>query len=113
MNDETIKMLEALAVKMGTTAEYLWEVLVTQAVIGGWINIACCLAVLAIVCVLDIIVLKKRDDLLYDDKIMVTTFAWALTAVALAFCLVKISFAVNAIANPEYWALKQVMEMVR
>lgn len=43
MNEQLIVALEALAAKLGTTAEYLWGILVRQAVLDGWIALVECL----------------------------------------------------------------------
>jgi len=39
MNDQTTKLLTDLSNKLGTTAEYLWGVLVRQAYVDGVISI--------------------------------------------------------------------------
>lgn len=48
MNEQTIQALAALAVKLGTTTEYLWSVLVKQAPIYGLTQLAMLLAISAV-----------------------------------------------------------------
>lgn len=39
MNENTVKLVESLAQKLGTTSEYTWGVLVKQAQINAWLSI--------------------------------------------------------------------------
>lgn len=48
MNDNTRQLLEQLAVKLGTTVEHLWGVLIRQAPVSGLISILGYIAVIAV-----------------------------------------------------------------
>lgn len=43
MNEQTVKLVEQLAQKLGTTTEYLWNVLIKQAPISAAIDMIYCL----------------------------------------------------------------------
>lgn len=48
MDDKYQQMIEALAAKLGTTAEHLWGVLVRQAPITGAVDLAICVVLAAL-----------------------------------------------------------------
>jgi len=114
--EELTGVLEQLAVKLGTTTEYLWSVLISQAKISAITDL--------IYIVLNIIIgimlyklhinLSKRD--LYDE------YEEPLIAVmvigALVWCVIflinffSIGGIINGFFNPEYWALQKVLDVI-
>ena len=115
MDEKTLQALTDLANKLGTTAEYLWGVLLKQAPITGGLNLLM-MAAWAFACVLLVRYVRRKtqgDYPEWDDEAM-RPFAWA--GVALA-CLIGAIFvstefvgAITAIVHPEYWALRQIMK---
>ena len=115
MNEATAKLIEELAAKLGTTAEHLWGVLVRQAPISATVNAALTLAwVVALVCGWRFAVrsmkLANKDSIevvvVRAGVIVALIFASIATAVAITIGSVG---CVSAFANPEFWALEQVM----
>jgi O-antigen/teichoic acid export membrane protein len=116
MNEQTTKLIESLAAKLGTTAEYLWSVLVNQAYVSGiksLIGIIISLLVSFALYKVYKFAAKKIDVEGEDDN----EGFWAiriLTGVAqiIPFILVLYytSNAFNAFMNPEYWALKELLD---
>ena len=115
MDEKTLQALNALANKLGTTAEYLWGVLLRQAPITGALDLAVMAAWVA-ACVLLVRFVRRKtrgEDPEWSDE-MGRVFAWAgaACACALTALIVGLEFgqAVTAIVNPEYWALRQILK---
>lgn len=122
MDDKTLQALTTLAAKLGTTAEYLWGVLLRQAPITGAIDLAVMAAWVAMAVFLIRLVRRKTTIPADTDEDRFPSaewegedaaFAWAgAVAVALLTALIvgsKLSSVVAALLNPEYWALKQIL----
>lgn len=124
MNEQTTKLIEQLANKLGTTSEYLWEILVKQAPIQAGITVV---EIIAIVILGNLLwkAHKKMSEkieggsYLYDNlyeknmgiatAMIVLTLIWCLCVIGLLFSLDSIIY---GIFNPEYWALKQVLNIL-
>lgn len=113
MDDKTLQALTVLANKLGTTAEYLWGVLVRQAPISATID----LLVMAVWALLiwawfRFVLRKTAEDWARDEAAV--AFAWGSVCVAvLLYVLIVglgISQTLSALLNPEYWALKQILK---
>lgn len=123
MDDKTLQALNILADKLGTTAEYLWGVLIKQAFISGVVDAITLLSLAVAVVISGIFIYgkgkvppKTQDDPYphaeWDSEIQM--MVWAFYLLAAAFVLVAISInlstVVAAFMNPEYWALKQILK---
>lgn len=120
MGNETVKLIEQLAHKLGTTTEYLWHVLIKQAPISAITDLL--YLIFTIIC--GIIIYKfhkyfkkeRGDDYrsIYDDDeyslittaMIVITGLWVVIFIA---CFFSIDNIINGFLNPEYWSLKQVI----
>jgi hypothetical protein len=120
MNDATIKLIEQLAAKLGTTSEYLWSVLIRQAYISAITD----LIYYAVIIITGILLWKvhkyfsvereKWDDRnFYDHEDMLavplmvcTALTWVCVAIA---GIVSVGTTISAFINPEYWAIKQIL----
>ena len=122
MNDKTLEALTALATKLGTTAEYLWGVLLKQAPITGVIDLALMTAWVLMTVMWFRFVLRKTtapepsadNQSRHADWCQEAAFfSWvsAVVFVLVTALMVTSSFATTAaaLANPEYWALKQIL----
>ncbi len=122
MNDQTTKLVEQLAQKLGTTAEYLWAVLLKQAPISA----ATDLIYLILVIIGGVLLYKLHKYLseeggeyknsIYCDKeelvvipMVLVTFLWGVIAIVCFFCIGNI---INGFFNPEYWALKEILSQL-
>lgn len=118
MDDNTSKLLEVLATKLGTTTEYIWGILIKQAHVSA-ITDAISLSI-TILCGIILYKLHKyfvkkdkdynnlyeRSDELLTILMCVLTIIWAIILVIQTLCIGDI---VNGFANPEYWALDQIL----
>ena len=123
MDDKTLQALTALANKLGTTAEYLWGVLLRQAPLTGTIDLMLNFAwVIGAVLWCRFVVRKTTPKKLTDDDQHpyaewtdeAAFFSWAAAvAIVLIAGLVvsgSLRTTVAALANPEYWALRQILK---
>ena len=120
MNENTTKLLEQLAQKLGTTSEYLWTILVSQAHLDAWHKlIMLMLSVLAFILItrLNLRAYSKGEYLdQYDD--LTPRCGWAIvsTIVTLAFLIYGLSVISDILSgffNPQFWALNYVMEALK
>ena len=113
MDDKTLQALTALANKLGTTAEYLWGVLVRQAPITGAIDLAV-MGAWGVGCVLLVRFVQRKtcgDEPKWGDELgRILAWCGVLGVCAVVAIIVGFQFspAMTAIVNPEYWALRQV-----
>jgi low temperature requirement protein LtrA len=114
MNDATIKLIEDMAMKLGTTVEHLWGVLVSQAVVSSVTRLGI-FFILGFVCYLLFKHLFVRHTLKdYDDDEKMTLiairigFGVAVIGVFVAAILI-IPTIVTGFVNPEYWALERIV----
>ena len=108
MNNETLTVLNTLAAKLGTTAEYLWSVLLKQAPITGVTDLILLVALIAFTVVYVNWVMSKpfKDD-------MNESIAWfgviGLVLLTIVVTMSSTSTIFAALFNPEYWALRQIL----
>ena len=124
MDDKTLQALTALAEKLGTTAEYLWGVLLKQAPITGVVDLLVCAGSVAGVVVWAKFVARKTTKPARTDDDPYPTAEWSdeagvglawISVVIAVFSVVgmlgsEMSTIVAAFANPEYWALRQILK---
>ena len=123
MNDEILKALTTLASKMGTTAEYLWGVLLRQAPITGAIDLAVMVAWVVMAVFLIRLVRRKTTTPAETDEDRNPNAEWSDEAAgfawggAIIFALITalivgsgLSSVTAALLNPEYWALRQILK---
>lgn len=115
------KSLELLAEKLGTSVEYMWDILLKQVPINLTMNIVFvgfCLLFCVGVLVAHLKLSKKRDwgdDYIesgynyYEDSAQIPMVILAVAGVILFMVsLAIIPTIVTMIVNPEFWALKQI-----
>lgn len=123
MDEKAMEALTALANNLGTTAEYLWDVLLRQAPITGVINLAMMASWVVLTVMWCKFVLRKTTAPKPTDekptpqaewREEAAIFAW-FSAVALVL-ITALSVTVNfpttlaALINPEYWALRKILK---
>lgn len=112
MNEETMKLVEELAAKLGTTAEHLWGVLCRQAPISAVVGLARDAALLWLV----VLAWRKLSRVNFDkwDEDLVKGFLYGglaiATAIAVVYAFSSLPMEIAGLFNPEYWAFKQVIK---
>ena len=114
MDSKTLQALTELADKLGTTAEYLWGVLVQQAPMSGAIDLVLMAAWVLGTGTWGRFVLHKTAGNDPDWSHEVAFGAWLSVTALVVFTTVLVTSclttAVSALVHPEYWALRQIMQ---
>lgn len=117
---ELTELLGALAVKLGTTVDKLWSVLLKQAPISGTVDLVICIAlVIASVFVFRFVNTKTTEDEHgeadwdSDGKCFVWIGTAIFIAIAGALILCSVESIASAFFNPEYWALTKILSKCR
>ena len=122
MDEKTLEVIQALADKLGTTAEHLWGVLVTQAPITGSVDLVVCIGMAWATVVWVKTVCRKTNAPPKTDEDRYPSADWRGEGAFVAWISVFIaasatawtiaanaSLIVAAFVNPEYWALRQLL----
>lgn len=123
MNDKLTQLLEQLAAKLGTTAEYLWKVLLMQARVSATQSLLYVLFVAISGLVLYRCHRKfskpfaetvdKYYENMYDKNeytavaMGVCSVVWIVLFIASLFSFPNL---IDGYFNPEYWALKEILD---
>lgn len=120
MNDQTAKLLEQLASKMGTTSEYLWSILLRQAPIESTITLIQVILIMGVGVVLFKChkhFMNDKNDMSYYEKeetlgipMILAAVIWFIFFLAAIVCLDEI---INGYFNPEFWALDYIMDKLK
>lgn len=107
MNEKILEALAALADKLGTTAEYLWGVMVKQAAIGRAESVIM-LTLFIVGMILFLCYVKKGDWDDLDFKAIVTMISAGIWVISLVVILVNTTLYLSAWFNPEGYALLKI-----
>lgn len=115
MNDNITKLIETLAAKLGTTAEYLWGVLIKQAHVSATTDLICATLFAAYLIIFSRWMIRRgrnTDDSFGDiPSDIPIAMLGGLTAIVsfilILFCIPNI---ITGFMNPEYWALEQILK---
>jgi hypothetical protein len=123
MSEQQLKFLKELAEKLGTTVEYLWSALLVQAKLNAYHNIFMCLTVSALALGWHIHFknwLKVTDKAgsygrseyreAKTDKVAID---YILFANCILFWFLSISSILSGFFNPEYWALTELLDLLK
>lgn len=115
MEEKAIELLEQLAQSLGTTIDYLWPVLIQQ----GKIQIVFFLVALVTASIFTYVAYRMSRNIdyiidndlegLYFPMMFVVLF---LVVVSWISTFIYAGDAITGLFNPEYWALKQILELL-
>lgn len=112
-------LLEKLAVQLGTTVEYLWSVLIKQALISGITNLVLYLLfIIAIIAELRWFKFftENYDELCDDGNEDAYGAGLIIGAFMLMVCaiiaVINLESTLASFFNPEYWALQKVLSQL-
>jgi flagellar biosynthesis protein FlhB len=118
-DDKIANLLEELANKLGTTMEHLWNILMHQAYIEAFKNIM----LIALFIIAGILTLrytikynkgKSIEDIDNDfGSIAVIILSIVISVFTIAIIVCFVPETVDAIFNPEYWALNHILKLIR
>ena len=110
MNKETIEILRVLADKLGTTSEYLWQALITQAFIYGSLELFFLVVLLGgSAWWVKFARHKIKEFDCYRDYELLELSIWVAVLLCAFLAPFSIYGAVTAFINPEYWALREIL----
>ena len=121
MNDNTTKLIEQLSQKLGTTTEYLWNVLLKQAHIDATTTLLQVIFILFFGVFLyktHIKLSKKADDGKYSENfyqkyeelaVLPMFFGAIFFLILFIAAFFSIGDIVNGYFNPEFWALNKIL----
>lgn len=119
MNKETTELLNQLAIKLGTTIEHLWEILIRQAFISGIIDIFqyICIGVASYYFIKYHYKISKNNkmDEGYDNGgvfVMMLTIGAILGIISIV-AFFSIHDTITGFINPEYWALDKILDKIK
>lgn len=117
MDQQTYQLIEGIAISLGTTAEYMWGVLVQQAPVSSATQVAAFVVTGLILSFLTYKFRKvlKSDNLCGADGFLFLGFI-ILGIVWVIYFALLCSLSEMIIAgffNPEYWALQTILESVK
>lgn len=104
MNEQAQQLISDLALQLGTTAEYLWGVMVGQAHLHAITVIIIC-TVLSLACLTAYIATLRQAS----DKEAKRFMGWATFILIVLIWVCTLGDIVSALYNPEYWALQQIL----
>jgi hypothetical protein len=125
MNEQTAKLLEQLANKLGTTSDYLWSILLKQAPIDATVTLLQTLFLFIVGWGLwkvhkKLLTKPKGQDYYesyyqkYDINAAVlmvfVTIGWGIMMI-IYFC--SFDSIISGFFNPEYWALEEILNSLR
>ncbi len=123
MENKTEQLLSELADKLGTTTEYLWQVLLTQArydILVSVIQMAFMFGIVYWTIKLHLKFSKipegeNHSEYYYKEELLVVpmVFAAITSIIMIVFFLSGFNELIAAIFNPEYWALRQIMHFIK
>lgn len=121
MNENATKLIEELAHKLGTTSQYLWQVLIKHAKIDATTGL-----IQAIIVSLFGVVLYKihknmmrRDEQDYNGYYRYEGFGLTMIVAFIAFVIIYfrilcgITDIINGYFDPEYWALHEIISNIK
>lgn len=113
--EQVVGLLEKLAEQLGTTVEYLWPVLVQQQKMRGIIEAVVILLALVVTGIIARIQYKKvkADGWNSDPLICAAAISFVVFSAVLLYCFVSANNVITHITNPEYWALRDLLRMLK
>ena len=122
MDTETVNLLTELAAKLGTTSEYLWEILLRQAPISSTVTLI--QIMFTVLSGIFLWRLHKHFSKKIDKKYsMYDNSTGVLEAIMIILSILTLTIGIglflgienmlNGYFNPEYWALKQILNILK
>lgn len=108
---KAFEMIEALADKLDTTMDHLWDLLVRQAYVEAMTLFPIATLILGIGLFL-IFRLKDRFDWEDSDYIVHCILGYIAGVVATGIAVGMFVAIARLLINPEYWALQQILEQI-
>ena len=111
--DKIQPAIQQLAEQLGIASEFVWEILIRQQYIDGYMAILWAV-IGAIVVITGIKLMKPTIKVIEESDIGVLALICVVFLIIVGFFIFvnSIGIAVNHLVNPQYQALKDILEMV-
>jgi hypothetical protein len=118
LDDKIINLLEKLSSKLGTTMEHLWNILIHQAYIEAFKNII----IISFFIILEMLIfkyvirynkIKNFADIESDFEFIAVLLFIVILVFIIVITLNLVPETVDAIFNPEYWALNHILKLIK
>lgn len=110
-------ILQPLADKLGTTGQYVWELQVKQAYVDGSIALVGLLFGIALITVAILWMKKINDNLETQRNTEMDGFGVVASVIlfiaGFIFLCTNVPTVLNCFINPEYYALRQLIKLVK
>lgn len=114
MDEQTYRLLEQLATQFNVTVEYLWGVLVRQAFINSLNNVLVFLLIIAAFFLLTKWTIRAKDEIEEIWPGAPILIFWGLLVIfSLIFSITSFQDTLTGFLNPEYFALQQILGLVK
>jgi len=116
MNDKTIKFLQELADKFGTTTERLWGALLHQAPISAtcdliWFPVSAACLIIGMKMAVKGYYAEEKHSETYGIPVCIGGVLITLIGMVMLFASIcNTEMIIAGFFNPEYWALKQIIK---
>lgn len=112
--DTLAKVIDTLSIKLGSTGEALFKILVRQQYVVGLQNIFDIAVFTIILYIWWKILYKKATDMVSGDGPgVITVIATIITAILVIIMIIDLEQATAYFLNPQYYAIKDLMDMVK
>lgn len=120
MKEETItKYIDQLAQSLNVASEHVYEALIKQAMVSGiialvWSALMLCVTI-ALILVIRRAWIRTQEDPYFDgvDAVIVTGVNGVIIFLVVCFGLYAVEYGLTALLNPEYWAIKEVLSVIK
>ncbi|MCU7556587.1 hypothetical protein [Macrococcus capreoli] len=119
MKEETMKYIDQLAKSLNVASEHVYEALLKQAVVSGIMSIVCAIVMLIVTIALVLVIRKAWIKAEYDpyfdsgDAAMCTFVVGIVLFIVVCVGICAAENGVTALVNPEYWAIKEVLNAIK
>lgn len=109
-NVDINKVLEQLAIAFNTTVDAIYPILIKQAYVSGIMDLLFGIALILLAVAIATIIYKKWEAIYESDmEFIVVVIALIFSLVAVFIIPISIFSGITTLANPEYWALKDIL----
>lgn len=108
--------IEEMANSLGVAAEHVYELLVRQQVISGVITIAAFVLAWAIFGAICTATTRKSETDKYGEVngyAVISLLSGVVLVISLIFGFIEIAGAVKQLVNPEYYAIREIMDVFK
>lgn len=109
MNQEILDRIDALAIKLGTTAEYLWPKLVGHAQVSASATVAGFGFAMALLLIVVAVIVRRLQASDINEKGLAIVMVLGISATLFIGCTVSIIRAIPDLFYPEATALRSIL----